>query len=56
MDVEPTNQHQLRNAVMLIRSKISEKCFQRLAKSMPQRISSKEKGIIHGIRKVHQIK
>ncbi len=40
MDVQPTNLHQLRDAIMLIRTKISEECFQHLVESMPQRIKA----------------
>ena len=35
MDVQPTNLQQLRNAIMLILTKISEECFQHLVESMP---------------------
>jgi len=34
-DVQPTNLHQLRDAVMAILTKIFEVCFQSLVKSMP---------------------
>ncbi len=40
MDVQPTNLQQLRDAIMLIWTKISEECFQHLVKSMPQRINA----------------
>ncbi len=38
MDVQPTNLQQLRNAIMLIWTKISEECLQHLVESMPQKI------------------
>ncbi len=38
MDVQPTNQQQLCDAIMLIWTKISEECFQHLVESMPRRI------------------
>ncbi len=37
MDVQPTNLQQLRDAIMLIWTKISEECFQHLVESMPLR-------------------
>ncbi len=40
MDVQPTNLQQLRDAIMSIRTKISEECFQHLVKSMPHRIKA----------------
>ncbi len=40
MDVQPTNLQQLRDAIKSIRTKISEKCFQHLIKSMPRRIKA----------------
>ncbi len=40
MDVQPTNLKQLRDAIMSIRTKISEECFQRLVESMPRRIKA----------------
>ncbi len=40
MDVQPTNLQQLRDAVMLIWTKISEDCFQHLVESMPRRIKA----------------
>ncbi len=36
MDVQPTNLQQLRDAIMSIRTKISEECFQHLVESMPR--------------------
>ncbi len=36
MDVQPTNQQQLRDAIMSIWTKISEECFQNLVESMPR--------------------
>ncbi len=38
MDVQPTNLQQLRDAIMSIRTKISEECFQHLVESMPWKI------------------
>ncbi len=35
MDVQPTNLQQLHDAIMSIRTKISEECFQHLVESMP---------------------
>jgi len=40
MDVQPTNLQQLRDAIMSIRNKISEECFQHLVESMPRRIKA----------------
>ncbi len=40
MDVQPTNMQQQHDAIMLIWTKISEKCFQHLVESMPQRIKA----------------
>ncbi len=40
MDVQPTNLQQLRDAIMSIRTKISEECFQHLVESIPQRIKA----------------
>ncbi len=40
MDVQPTNLLQLRDAIMSIWTKISEKCFQHLVESMPLRIKA----------------
>ncbi len=40
MDVLPTNQQQLHDAIMSIWTKISEECFQHLVESMPQRIKA----------------
>ncbi len=40
MDVQPTNLQRLRDAIMLIWTKISEECFQHLLESMPQRIKA----------------
>ncbi len=40
MDVQPTNLQQLRDAIMSIWTKISEKCFQHLVESMPRRIKA----------------
>ncbi len=40
MDVQPTNLQQLRDAIMSIRTKISEQCFQHLVESMPRRIKA----------------
>ncbi len=46
MEVQPTNLQQLRDAIMSIWTKTSEKCFQHLVESMPRRIKAvrKEKG------------
>ncbi len=38
MEVKPTNLQKLRDAIMLIWTKISEECFQNLVESMPRRI------------------
>ncbi len=38
MDVQPINLQQLRDAIMLIWTTISEECFQHLVESMPLRI------------------
>ncbi len=40
MDEQPTNLQQLRDAIMLIWTKVSDKCFQHLVKSMPRRIKA----------------
>ncbi len=40
MDVQPTNLQQLRDAIMSIRTKLSEECFQTLLESMPRRIKT----------------
>ncbi len=40
MDVQPTNLHQLRDAISSIWTKISEECFQHLVESMPRRIKA----------------
>ena len=40
IDVQSTNLHQLRDAVMSIWTKISEECFQHLVESVPRRIKS----------------
>ncbi len=40
MDVQPTNQQQLCDAIMTIWTKISEECFQHLVESMPRRIKT----------------
>ncbi len=40
MDVQPTNLQPLRDAFMLIWTKISEECFQHLVESMPRRIKA----------------
>ncbi len=47
MDVQPTNMHQPRDAIMSIWIKISEECFQHLVESMPRRIKAvlKAKGV-----------
>ncbi len=39
MDVQPTNLQQLRDAIMLIWTKISEECFQHIVESMPRLIN-----------------
>ncbi len=39
-DVQPTNLQQLRDAIMSIRTKISEECFQHLVESMPRIIKA----------------
>ncbi len=58
MDVQPTNLQQLRDAIMLIWTKISEKYFQHLVESMPRRIKAvlKAKGGPNGTSKVYLIK
>ncbi len=58
MDVQTTNLQQLRDAIMLILTKISEECFQHLVESMPRRIKAvlKAKGVQDGTSKVHLIK
>ncbi len=40
MDVQPTNLHQLRDAIRSIWTKISEECFLHLVESMPWRIKA----------------
>ncbi len=40
MDVQPTNQQQLCDAIMSIWTKISEECFQHLVESMPRSIKA----------------
>ncbi len=40
MDVQPTNQQQLCDAIMSIWTKISEECFQHIVESMPWRIKA----------------
>ena len=40
MDVQPTNLHQLCDAIMSIWTKLSEECFQHLVESMPRRIEA----------------
>lgn len=40
MDVQPTNMQHLCEAVMSIWTEIAEECFQRLVKSVTQRIKS----------------
>ncbi len=40
MDVQPTNQQQLCDAIKSIRTKISEECFQHLVESMPRKIKA----------------
>jgi len=40
MDVQPTNLHQLHDPIMSMWTKISEKCFQNLVESMPQRMNA----------------
>ncbi len=40
MDVQPTNLHQLRDAIRSIWTKISEECFQHLVESIPRRIKA----------------
>ncbi len=40
MDVQLTNLQQLRDAIISIRTKISEECFQHLVESKPQRIKA----------------
>ncbi len=57
MDVQPTNQQQLCDAIMLIWTKISEECFKNLVESMPCRIKAvlKVKGIQPGTSKVYLI-
>ncbi len=58
MDVQPTNLQQLRDAIMSIWTKISEKCLQHLVESMLQRIKAvlKAKGGPTGTSKVYLIK
>ncbi len=58
MNVQPTNLQQLRDAIMLIWTKISEECFQHLVESMPQRIKAvlKAKEVQPGTSKVYLIK
>ncbi len=54
MNVQPTNLQQLRDAIMSIRTKISEECLQHLVESTPQRIKAapKAKGGQPGTSKV----
>ncbi len=40
MDVQTTNLQQLCDAIMTIRTKISEECFQHLVESMTRRIKT----------------
>ncbi len=40
MDVQPTNLHQLHDAIMSIWTKISEEYFQHIVESMPQIIKT----------------
>ncbi len=40
MDVQPTNLQKLRDTIMSIWTKISEKCFQYLVESMPRIIKA----------------
>ncbi len=40
IDGQPTNLQQLRDAIMLIWTKISEECFQHLVESMSRRIKA----------------
>jgi len=40
LDVHPTNLHQLQDAILSIRVKISKECFQHLVESMPCRIKA----------------
>ncbi len=40
MDVQPTNLHQLRDAIRSIWTKISEECFLHLVESIPRRIKA----------------
>ncbi len=44
MDVQPTNLQQLRDAIMSIRTKISEECFQHLVESIQRIIKAVLKG------------
>ncbi len=50
MDVQPTNLQQLRDVIMSIWTKISEKCFQNLVKSMPWRFKAVLKAKVHPTR------
>ncbi len=54
MDVQPTNLQQLRDAIMLIWTKISEEYFQHIVESMHE--ESRQKGVQPGTSKVHLIK
>ncbi len=47
MDVQPKNLQQLRDALMLIWTNISQECFQHLVESMPQRIKAVLKAYIY---------
>jgi len=40
MDVQPTYLPQLRDAIMTIRTKISDECFLQLVESMPRRLKA----------------
>jgi len=55
IDMQPTNLQQLHDAIMLIWTKISEKCFQHLVESTPQRIEAvlKAKGVKPSTSKVY---
>lgn len=39
VDVQPKNLHQLFDAIVSMRSKISQECFRHLAESVPRRIN-----------------
>ncbi len=58
MDVQPTNLQQLRDAILLMWTKISEECFQHLVESMSRRIKAvlKAKGVQPGTSKLYLIK